>query len=135
MRALSLGGSPLFRVCVFICASGWTEPLDYPYRCLRRRSARGEGICGWLLATRHPQFGMRPFCDRSGADVGTNVQRFRKFFESSRLCLLFLNCLCCFHTRSLELRRRGKVRPGRDPRCPGMAIVRTGGRHIPEHTV
>jgi len=36
---------------------------------------------------------------------------------------------------SHELRRRGKVRPGRDPRCPGKAIVRTGGRHVPEHTV
>jgi len=30
---------------------------------------------------------------------------------------------------------RGKVRPGRDPQCPGKAIVRTGGRHVPEHTV
>jgi len=25
--------------------------------------------------------------------------------------------------------------PRKDPRCPGKTIVRTGGRHIPEHTV
>jgi len=35
----------------------------------------------------------------------------------------------------LERARDTKVRPGRDPRFPGKAIVRTGGRHVPEHTV
>jgi len=48
------------------------------------------------------------------------------FFESSRLCVLFLCILCCFHNRSHELPRRGKVRPGRDPPCPGKTIEEQG---------
>jgi len=56
---------------------------------------------------------------------------FKKF---PSLCLVFNNFIR-FYSKSHELRRRGKVRPGRDPRCSGKATVCTGGRHVPEHTV
>jgi len=58
------------------------------------------------------------------------------FWEYPSLCfVLLLVFLVCSIIWSHELRRRGKVRLGRYPRCPGKAIVRTGGRHVPEHTV
>jgi len=126
MRAQSLGGSPPLSVSIFIGASGWPERLGSAYHCLRRRSARGGGVRGWLSATRHPQFGMRPFWDRAGAEVGTSVQLIRGFLKSSRLCVWFFYNFFRFHSKSDDLRRRGKVRPGRDPRRPGKAIVRTG---------
>jgi len=92
IRAQSLGGSPPFGVGKFVCASGWPEHLCCAYRCFGRRSARDGGIRGWLTATRHPQFGMRPFQDRAGADAGNSVRHFRGFSKSSRLCfLLFVN--------------------------------------------
>jgi len=43
--------------------------------------------------------------DRADADVGTSVQHFRGFFESSRLCILFLFNFFV-HIWSYELRRR-----------------------------
>jgi len=35
--------------------------------------ARAGGVLGWLSATRHPQFGMRSYQYRAGADVGSSV--------------------------------------------------------------
>jgi len=49
----------------------------------------------------------------------------------SVFCVVLLVCFLCSIIWSHELRRRGKVRPGRDPLCPGKALVRAGGGACP----
>jgi len=62
------------------------------------KSGKDGGVHGWLSATRHPQFGMRPFRDRAGADVGASVQLIRVFFGSSRLFWFWF----CFFITSFD---------------------------------
>jgi len=47
----------------------------------------------------------------------------------SVFCVVLLVFLKCSIIWSHELRRRGKVCPGRDPRYPGKAIANTESRH------
>jgi len=76
---------------------------------------------------------MRPFQDRAGADVGTSVRHFRGLLRVPVpvFCCVLVLLSIVGPTSCGE----GKGPPGRDPRCPGKAIVRTGGRRVPEHTV
>jgi len=60
--------------------------------------------------------------------VNTQPEALCKYVAENMSVNVILTCIP-------RVAEKGKVHPGRDPRCPGKAINRAGGRHLPEPTV
>jgi len=79
MRAQSLGGSPSFRVSIFLGPAGGPRALGVPTAALGAEAPVAEAYAAGFLP---------PVWD-ADADIETSVQLIRGCFKSSRLCVLF----------------------------------------------